>query len=239
MTYEWNADTVRFLRDASEFSPGYYETLADAVAPYLPADATVLDAGCGLGYLSLALAGHAASVTAADVSPRALSVLEANRASRGSANIVTVCKDVFSWRPARPFDAAVFCYCGTAEEILSCTDTLCCGPVAVIKRNYTAHRFSVGTIQSGREDFSRARELLAQRGVPFDAFTLETEFGQPFRSLSDARRFFVLFAQDADKSVFTDGFLKERLTETGREDFPLYLPSKKDIGVLVLWPDRR
>ena len=239
MIYTWNADTIRFIREASEFCPGYYEDIANAVSPYLKRDGRVLDAGCGLGYLSLALAGRTGSVTAADIDPEALAVLEENKTERGIRNISAVCTDVFAWLPDRPFDAAVFCYCGETETIVSHAEKLCRGPVIIIKRNYGLHRFSAGSIPNERGGFSAARNKLTELGIPFDAFTLETELGQPLKSIADARRFFELFSQDTDKSVITDAFLRERLVETGREDRPFYLPSKKDIGVLVLWPDRR
>lgn len=49
----WNEDMIRFLRDASEHSD-YHHLLAEYLAKRLPENAHVCDAGCGLGYLSLA-----------------------------------------------------------------------------------------------------------------------------------------------------------------------------------------
>ena len=58
------------------------------------------------------------------------------------------------------------------------------------------------------------------------------ELGQPFRSWESARRFFEIYSRDEDKSVITDAFLRSKLVETGREDFPLYLPQKRSVGCL-------
>ena len=61
---------------------------------------------------------------------------------------------------------------------------------------------------------------------------LELEMGQPFCSWESARRFFEIYSRDEDKSVITDDFLRSKLVETGREDFPLYLPQKRSVGYL-------
>lgn len=56
--------------------------------------------------------------------------------------------------------------------------------------------------------------------------------GQPFRTLSDARRFFELYRQPDDTTPITDALLQTRLTATGREDFPFYLPQSRRFGLL-------
>ena len=58
----WEKDMVRFMRDASEYST-YHQELAKRLSPYLNKEMHICDAGCGLGYLSLALAPYVGSVT--------------------------------------------------------------------------------------------------------------------------------------------------------------------------------
>ena len=108
----------------------------------------------------------------------------------------------------------------------------CRGTVFVFKKNYTSHRFSVGEHPAGWDSFRAGADWLTERGVPFEAETLEPEMGQPFRSMEEARQFFRLYSRDADKAAITDEFLRGRLAETGREDFPLYLPHKRQVGYL-------
>lgn len=108
----------------------------------------------------------------------------------------------------------------------------CRGAVFVFKKHYATHRFSVGSHPTGRDSFHVAADWLTERGVPFDAAELELEMGQPLRSLGEAQRFFNLYSRDADKSVITDEFLRSKLVETGRPDFPLYLPQRRAIGCL-------
>ena len=55
------------------------------------------------------------------------------------------------------------------------------------------------------------------------------EFGQPFRSLEDARRFFRLY----DRSGGADPPL-HRLTAGPSAEFPYYLPNRKDLCLLAV-----
>ena len=76
MMFRWEPDMVRFMKDASEYGD-YHARLAARIAAHLPAGAHVCDAGCGLGYLSRALAPLCGRVTALDISENALAVARA------------------------------------------------------------------------------------------------------------------------------------------------------------------
>ena len=54
MMQAWTPEGMAFLQDAMACC-GYYPALARRIAPYLPKQAHVCDAGCGLGGLSVAL----------------------------------------------------------------------------------------------------------------------------------------------------------------------------------------
>ena len=72
--FSWSADTVRFMADACRRTD-FHEKLTALLLPYLKPTDHICDAGCGLGYLSLALSSHAAHITAAECDAAALSVL--------------------------------------------------------------------------------------------------------------------------------------------------------------------
>ena len=229
--FQWNEEMVRFMRVASEYGD-YHLRLADWMLPDLRAADHVCDAGCGLGYLSLALAPHVRRVTAADRSAEALSVLRENCAARGIGNIALLAGDLFASAPRRPYDAMVFCFFAKMEEIAAIARRQCRGTVFAFKKNYATHRFSVESHPTGDDSFSAGVSWLTEHGVPFVSQELELEMGQPFCSWESARRFFEIYSRDEDKSVITDDFLRSKLVETGREDFPLYLPQKRSVGCL-------
>ncbi len=231
MMQMWQQDMVRFMRDASEYGT-YHRELARMLAPHLSAEMHVCDAGSGLGYLSLALAPYVKQVTAVERHPRAAAVLEENCREKGVDNVVSCCGSIEETAPVEPYDAMVFCFFGSVEEILTLAKAQCRGDVFVITRNYTTHRFSVGKHASGSYGYQNSSAGLAQRGIPVEEELFEVEFGQPFRTFEDARSFYEIYSKDPDRGVITDDFLREKLVETGDETFPFYLPHRRSLALI-------
>lgn len=126
----------------------------------------------------------------------------------------------------------VFCFFGHIEEILAISAAQCRGTVLAIMRNDAAHRFSAAQSAVRHGGYPRGAAELTARGIPFHACEMALPMGQPFRTLDDARRFFALYQPPGDTTPATDEFLRARLTATGREDFPLYLPQSRRFGLL-------
>lgn len=227
----WYKDMVRFMRDASEYGT-YNQELAKLLAPYLTKDMHICDAGCGLGYLSLALAPYAGRITSVEKNPDAVAVLEDNCRKLEITNITPRCGTIQEVIPEQKYDAMVFCFFGGIHEILETVKQQCCGTVLIITRDYTTHRFSVGSHPTGSYGYRGSRDALCALGVPFEEKNFNLEFGQPFRNLADVRTFFEIYSNDQDKSVITDEFLRSKVIETGREDFPLYMPHLRKLAIL-------
>ena len=231
MMQMWEQDMVRFMEDASEYAD-YHQQLADRLVPWLSPEMHICDAGSGLGYLSLALAPCVKQVTAVERHPRAAAVLEKKSREKGIGNVISCCGAMEETIPAKPYDAMVFCFFGSVEEILSLAKAQCRGEVFVITRNYTTHRFSVGQHASGSFGYQTFRETLALQGIPVEEELFALEFGQPFRSFADARRFYEMYSKDPNREVITDEFLREKLIETGEETFPYYLSHRRNLALL-------
>ena len=229
--FRWTDDMIRYMADAGR-QTDFHRRLTAELLPYLSPQDRVCDAGCGLGFLSLALAPHVRHVTAADCNAQALSVLKEELAARHIENVTPLCTDIFTDRPAEPYDAMVFCFFGHIKEILAISAAQCRGTVLAVMRSDAAHRFSAAQPAIRRGGYFRGREELEKLGVPFQAKEMELPMGQPFRTLSDARRFFELYRQPDDTMPITDSLLQARLTATGREDFPFYLPQSRRFGLL-------
>lgn len=229
--FRWTDDRIRFMADAAN-ETDFHRRLAAELLPYLTPEDAVCDAGCGLGHLSLALSPYVRTVTAVEREQRALAVLERELALRHIENVYPCCEDVFAHRPEKPYDAMVFCFFGHIKEILAISAAQCRGTVLAVMRSDAAHRFSAAQPAIRRGGYFRGREELEKLGVPFQAKEMELPMGQPFRTLSDARRFFELYRQPDDTMPITDSLLQARLTATGREDFPFYLPQSRRFGLL-------
>lgn len=224
MSYQWTPERVAYMRRASEHSD-YHRELAALLLPWLTKKTHICDAGCGLGYLSLALAPYVGHVTAVDLSGEALAVL----AEKNIPNITIRRGDIASLAPEEPYDAMAFCFFGSPREALDLAGRQCRGDVFLITRNGAAHRFSPGERREKDHGFGPAREELAARGIPFTAKELELEFGQPVASFEDARRFLALYGRGS--GPVTEEFLAGKLVK-GQGEFPWYLPQRRKFGFL-------
>lgn len=222
--FRWTDDMIRYMADAGR-QTDFHRRLTAELLPYLSPRDRVCDAGCGLGFLSLALAPHVRHVTAADCDAQALSVLKEELAARHIENVTPLCTDIFTDRPAEPYDAMVFCFFGSMEEILATAARCCRGTVLAVVRNDESHRFSGKHREPGRHSYETACRILSEKGICFTARTEAFDFDQPFRSLEDARRFFELYGGNED--------WRSRLVETGDPEFPWQLPSRREFGLIV------
>ena len=231
--YRWTADSIGWMADAAR-QTDFYRLLAAELVPYLRPEDRICDAGCGLGFLSLALSPYVRSVTAAERDGRALSVLERELSLRQIRNVQPLCTDVLTHTPSQFYDAMVFCFFGSMDEILTAARAQCRGRVLVVKRDQTDHRFTV-TKQplGGTHGVEAACRRLTELGIPCDLKRTAFRFDQPFRTWEDARRFFALYRREDDAALITDDFLRGKLERTGDPQFPWRLPSLRRLGLLT------
>ena len=229
----WYEDMIRFMRDASEYGT-YNQKLAEVLAPALTKNMHICDAGCGLGYLSLALSPYVGRITSVDKNQDALAVLEENCRITGISSIRPVEGQIQEVPPEQKYDAMVFCFFGKIPEILSVARQQCRGAVFIITRTHTRHRFSVGDHATGTRGYWGAREMLTELGIPYNETIMEVEFGQPFRSFADVRLFFEMYSKDEDKETITDDFLRHKVIKTNDTVFPYYMPHLRKLAILEL-----
>lgn len=231
--FSWSADTVRFMADACRRTD-FHEKLTALLLPYLKPTDHICDAGCGLGYLSLALSPHAAHITAAERDAAALAVLRQELDARGITNVTPLCADVLAYTPPVPFDAMVFCFFGSMDEILSVVRSRCRGTVIAVKRDHRDHRFTVTKQTLGESHGVAAAEArLTELNIPYELKRTAYRFDQPFRDWEEARLFFETYRRRDDASLITDGFLREKLEPTGDAAFPWHIPVVRRAGIFV------
>lgn len=229
MTYFWTDDSIRFMQDASEFSD-FHERLAAFLAPLLPPQARVIEAGSGLGYLSRALAPYCHSIVALDRSAAASAV--AARLAKTVPNMDAVCSDLWEYSVKKPPDAAVFCYFGRMEEILRFARKHHIPKVLVIKRDIAHHRFSLTPQPVRFESLQHSMELLENEGIAYSVSRHVLSFDQPFRSVADAVRFFQIYSRDPDPQEIGEPQVLPRLIADPQAPFPYLLPESKRFAIL-------
>ena len=229
--YRWTPDSIRFRIDAAE-QVRYDDAIVAQIVPQLSADAHICDAGCGLGYTSLALARHCARVTAIDTSKEALSILRTNCFKDNITNIDVIEGDLFSMHPAQAYDAMLFCFFGRLEETLRVAKEQCSGTLFMVKKNWQTHRFTPGEVPLERFTFEQTLQELDALEIPYRAETVLLEMGQPFRSLQDAALFFETYRHEGDDTALSQERLKSLLLSKDSSAFPYFLPAKQTLGFI-------
>ena len=226
--YHWTAEMVAYMEAAAERSD-FYQQIARAAAEAAPGGGVICDAGCGLGFSSLALAPYFQKVVAADRSAEALAVL---RRKNTCPNLEIREGDLFAQPPDTPYDAMLFCFFGSAEEILRCARQQCRGRVVAVKPTRSRHRFSRGKVPDHRQVSAALEDRLAALGIPFARRDLTLRLDQPLKSVDDGLRFFRLYSRDADPREITEDFVRARLEPLDDPDYPYRLPVERQVSVL-------
>ena len=227
--FVWTRETIQYRMDAWEYLQ-YDAEIAAHILPFLPKEARVCDAGCGLGCLSLALAPHCGRVTAVDSDAAALEVLRRNAQKAEINNLEIVWGNLFAMRPKPLYDAMIFCFFGQLKETLRAAKRQCGGRIILIKKNWENHRFTLEKSPLRHSTYSETLRELEALGVPCVGETFPLEMGQPFRSAGDAAAFFSIYSgASADAAE-----VLPLLEETGNSEFPYFLSSCRQLGLIVL-----
>ena len=75
--------------------------------------------------------------------------------------------------------------------------------------------------------------VLREKGIPYTVERFTAEFGQSFRSLEAAERFFALYNRSRSETLSKDE-IKACLTAGPSEKFPYYLPHEKALCLFTI-----
>ena len=225
----WDEQSSARFMDASVYT-GFHKQLAQKIIPFLLPGDTLCDIGCGLGRLDFELAPHVSEILAVDISEYAISTLERDVAAAGLGNIRTHAGDAAEI--GQSFDVILMSLFGLQDTS------------GLLKRCRRRHIRIVGAgRKSGLYPERYRRELkdavpivqdeFNALGVGYELEMCSFEFGQPLRTLRDAEHFVLSNAPEADDSEIAD-FLDANMQHTGRDDFPFYLPYKKELGIFIV-----
>lgn len=233
MAFTWTQERIRWYLDASARTD-FHARLADYIRPYLRPEDHLCDLGCGLGQVSLALAGEVAKVTCVDVDPQVLAVVEKDAVSRGIGNLITCACGAAELQES--FDVGLMVYFGTPFSLMeACL--------------HKARRILIRVMdQPGRDRplQSRPRETptevcraLGERGYAVERLQATLAFHQPLRSRAEGAAFLACsYPQVTPQEI--QAVLEERLEETGEPEFPYRLPKTRRLEILaVTIPEQR
>ena len=229
MRFSWNEQTIQWFLDASAYTE-FHKTLAQKIKPYLEPNCTLCDAGCGLGRLDLELAAHVRELTAIDVSAHAIDVLRCDAKKLGFANLHTEVCDADTLTKA--FDIVVLSFFGQSNMLhflKLCRHRL----IRIVSADNKSGLYPEHYRCTVKDTVPIVCTELETQGIRYKLELYSFEFGQPLRSWRDAELYVLHNAPEATAEEVRD-FLNENITDTGRDDFPFYLPNQKNLGIFII-----
>ncbi|MCL1834782.1 MAG: class I SAM-dependent methyltransferase [Oscillospiraceae bacterium] len=229
MLITWDEQSSRRFIAASEYT-GFHKLLAARLIPYLDRADKLCDIGCGLGRLDLELAPYVREITAVDVSGYAVNTLRAAAKEAGIENIRALCGDAAELKPG--YDVVLMSLYGQPDSVKTlelCSRRLIRVAGAGRKSGLYPERHrreakDAVPVVSGELDSSGVNYLLERHTF---------EFGQPLETWDDAVSFVLTNAPEAGAREIEE-FLNANLQSTGRDDYPYYLPYRKELGIFIV-----
>ncbi|MDR1816369.1 MAG: class I SAM-dependent methyltransferase [Clostridiales Family XIII bacterium] len=243
MNIVWTQETIESYRQASEYT-AFHKKLAILAQPYLDADWTLADIGCGPGLLDFALAPMVRSVTAIDRDELCIRTLDkeldrvyyTNRAV--AEKIEPRLADAHSLGDER-WDAVVTAFFGVDGTLLE----KLIGHARRRALIFTRGRASSSPVDAGfgeseQEPKLSAEEIeahLAEAHYAFKKTGMEMQFGQPFKKIEDIHRFLAgTFGSEGEEAERRAADAEERIVKTNRFDYPYYLPKNVSVTLFVV-----
>lgn len=225
----WSDDRLRWYQDAAARTD-FHEKIAMFIAPYLKPDDTVLDLGCGLGYLIDELKPVVKSIAGADMDDRALKLL------RERLPDVTTHQVKFPEQLPPPADVVITMFFGRNLVEHEAFEKLY-KRLHIVIRNRSRCRFEVPDqreldrrTDQDMVDYAKSHEL------NYEHHLLDLTFDQPLRSREDALLYAMNYKPTEEKSHYEE-YLDKNLEHTDDPEFPYVIRKKKELGIVIIRKD--
>ena len=229
---DWTPRTIRWFETAATYT-GYADKLADMIYARIRKKDSLCDIGCGTAMADFALQQRIGHITCVDRDARVIAHVAARIQQENILGMQAVAMEGAALQGA--WDTVLCIFHGDMETVVDCylplaTDTL----IAVV------HNRRVGNLapkEQGMKKCSSVEETaryLKRRGIQYDLYQDALEYGQPLKDWQEAEMFLRTYSKQDMPQETLQKDLKERLQQTGRSDFPLYLPSLKEFGIFTI-----
>jgi ubiquinone/menaquinone biosynthesis C-methylase UbiE len=220
----WTDESIAWYVRAAEFHSFFHE-IAEILRRFIGEGESVCEVGSGPGYLSLALAPHVKDITAVDIEKKVLDILEANKKRLRIPNITCVRADWNDLKADGGWDTIIASNFGDMPGDMEHFMRLCKKQVVYIHRK-------CGEFPERADNTRALRAYLEEGGYRYEFLRRNIRFGQHFKSLWEAERFFAHYRQLPETGK--EAFLAERLVKSDEEEYPLYYPGDAATEVYVI-----
>lgn len=240
--FVWNEDKIKWFEKAGNITD-FYKGIARKCneRSLLSKNYNILDAGCGLGYLSMSLAPYVNSVTALDISLEAISFLNKKCRDQEISNINTLVCDWKKHEPERKYDIVFICYCGgfCKEDFFTLAKLSSRYIVGIIPKNSFGDNFGINKLfqpvktYRKRENLSSATSFFKLNNISFDNIEYNCEFGQPIDNIEEYKKFMEHYFDIKDYDLLkrhSEVYLKKKGNK-------YYLPNMKHSNIIIVEKD--
>lgn len=227
----WSDESILWYQAAAEWTK-YHLLVSKEIEEFFHADDYVCDVGCGLGCMSIILAPLVKHITAVDIEPRVLKILNDRAKEEGIVNISPVESD---WKLLNDnsYDTVLACSFGTLQKDFYDFMRLARKRLIIIKRGHTKERNGFATEYSRTYGANNDEEFLDRNRIPYQIKTFQADFGQPLREKGEAVRFVEHYRlRPEDQSM--DDYLAQHMIEEPDGVYQYYLPNMKNVHILVI-----
>ncbi|MBN2794116.1 MAG: class I SAM-dependent methyltransferase [Clostridia bacterium] len=221
---------AEFMSDAYEYNKTHL-ALMSYIKKEIKSTDYVCDAGCGLGYMSLALAKHCTKVDSVDLAQPPLEILRANITKENITNINVIEKNINNHMPEQMYDKMVFSFFGSTEEALRIGKKMCKDQLILFKNDSSFHRFTMKQKPNKGHTFETSKRTLEKLNIPYRVDKILLEMGQPFRTLEDAQVFFNLYNREPNEPVNLE-VIKSSLKQIKGTEFQYFYSVLKPIAII-------
>ena len=231
MFFDWDEQVAGWYESAGAYT-GYNKKLSEILLGHMEKRGSLCDLGCGLGLTDFYMAESIGQVDCFDISQLGVDYINSRARRENRDNIRAYVADAASI--SGKWENVTALFHGDLENMPKYAD------YATDRLIIVTHGRSFGNISpKGHKVKKKATvesvgETLKNSGLSYELFEYELENGQPVKSIDDAIDYTIKFSVgDPDRETAREHIM-ERITETGRADFPYYLPNNKHFGVFVV-----
>ncbi|MGN7403379.1 class I SAM-dependent methyltransferase [Cytobacillus praedii] len=194
----WTEKSTKWYKQAAEYTK-YHQAIYKEIYPFIPVTASVLDVGCGLGFLSTEIAQNAKAVTAIDIDDLPLKDLEERLKQENIMNLHVIKSDWSVISEGPKWDVVVSSFFKSNIEDIGRLFEYCCERLILVVSNGSENSFLP---ERNSHHYLKRADLFADRlrtrGIPFYYKNCLIQFGQPFSSVAEAREFIKHYQPNCD-----------------------------------------